>query len=268
MVPDWSDNTFHHYGVEGFEQVWNSNKFDYQGIMGQRALEQMLDALSCTNNSLVFQAGAFFGIYPLMASVLGCYGMAIEGNPAHIPFIEINAHMNNFGDRFVAVNAFLTKTASNLSVKWGKGQDQAGSCDASGSCVPALSIDSLMHKYFPSNPPVPVAIVDCEGTEQDVLLGAQATILRRQVAVWVVEVWFAKHDVRTAFPGIQLLVENGYSLYNVSLGGITMHDVVAMKDGYCKSGGARSTPSWCLMDVLAVRPDIERKVVDALRIAV
>lgn len=68
---------------------------------------------------------------------------------------------------------------------------------------------------------VELLVVDVEGHEQEALLGAKELIEGRKVRVFEVEVWLINHNNASAapkatgsYPGLDLLVENGYHLWS------------------------------------------------------
>lgn len=266
-TPDWADQRHPHIGADWYEQAWQSSRFNYaEKVCGQHCIEKILSVVPCTRDALVFQAGAHLGVFPFMGMALGCSGLSIEGNAIHVPFMKLNAYLNGFQDRFTVLNKIVgaEDNAQGLSFA---GQSIVSQDTSGAATVPMVKLDTIFKQYSASMP-VNLAIVDTEGHENNVLQGAGELIKSRRVAAWVIEVWYRQnsHDA-TALPGLQLLLDNGYILYDITLQpiGVSSADIKAMLGAYCAKPGPRSSSNFCLMDHLAVRKDLAEQVISALQ---
>ena len=87
--------------------------------------------------------------------------------------------------------------------------------------VPLTTLDAINDQYVKSGTfqqsQVAYVIIDVEGHEQEVLLGAKNLIMHRSVIGYQIEVW-TSHEKRGTikqFPGLQLLIDNGYRLFTL-----------------------------------------------------
>ena len=126
--------------------------------------------------------------------------------------------------------------------------------------TPMVTADSVVDQHVNSVGGSLVGMmIDVEGFEQEVLLGAAQTIRTLAPAFVVVEVWPVRDGVnKTVFPGLDMLAENGYKLV-AHPEGIIVPTVVSSAldprlhlDCYPECGNGRC----CLTEMVAVRHDV------------
>jgi FkbM family methyltransferase len=205
-------------GAAWYDQLWNKNKFG-----GYEYIDDIISVSPCENYDKIFiQIGAHLGIFPLVAAYRGCRAIAVEPMPAAINFTRISAKLNNWGeDKFIAINAvgsnksggFMLFDTRTMSVS-------ENSANMKRKLpIPMITLDALNDNYGStqgrSESSIKFVIVDVEGHEQEVLLGGKKLIEQRSVLVFEIEVWSVqpKTGLVRSFPGLELLVDNGYRLY-------------------------------------------------------
>jgi FkbM family methyltransferase len=262
-TPDW-ESSDHHPGAVWYRAAWETGRFNYLGICGQLCMQNLLSVLPCSEERLVFQAGSHLGVLVAMGAAAGCQGLTIEGNPVHPPFIQLTADINGWTNKFRVINAAVGEVDKAEGLKFGFGE-LAGPNEP-GVVVPMVALDSVFRKYYP-NASVNIGIIDVEGYEQNVLLGASQLLKEKRVAVWSIEVWFVKKGQRvTDFRGLQLLLDSGYMLYDDHAKKVGMKDLHAVPDTRmeCKQPNGRPTQN-CILEYLAVRQDLEQLLVPAFQ---
>lgn len=266
-TPDWEDKRHPHYGAEWYEQAWKTSRFNYdEKVCGQLCVERILEVVPCSKGSLMFQAGAHLGVFPFIGMALGCSGLSVEGNPVHIPFMQLNARLNGFQDHFTVVNAIVGEKDDTQGLSFA-GQSIAEHGTPGAVTVPMVKLDTVF-KAFSEDMHVSLGIIDTEGYENNVLQGAVQLVKSRRVAVWVIEVWYRQRGRNvSALPGLRLLLDNGYKLFDVNLNqiGASSADINKMLSTYCAKAGWRSGADGCLMDHVAIKEELAHKVVAALR---
>lgn len=184
----------------------------------------------------------------------------------HIPFMQLNARLNGFQDHFTVVNAIVGGKDDTEGLSFA-GQSIAEHGTPGAVMVPMVKLDTVF-KNFSEDMHVSLGIIDTEGYENNVLQGAVQLVKSRRVAVWVIEVWYRQRgrDV-AALPGLQLLLDKGYTLFDVDLNqiGASSAHINKMLSTYCAKAGWRSGAGGCLMDHVAVKEELTDKVVAALR---
>jgi hypothetical protein len=64
---------------------------------GESTLQANLQVIMpCNRNVWHIQIGAHLGIFPMLAVADGCSGIAVEGNPNHIPYMRFTNVINSF----------------------------------------------------------------------------------------------------------------------------------------------------------------------------
>lgn len=147
---------------------------------------EMLKSNGLASGGLVFDIGAHHGVLALMlADVVGSDGrvVAVEAEPHNARAAERNRDLND-ADNIVVLHA--AGAAESGSVRFTEGLN--GRVAPSGGrwgtvMVPAVTIDDLSKRY---GPPACV-VIDVEGFETSVLMGARQTIRDAQ-AMFLVEV--------------------------------------------------------------------------------
>ncbi len=205
-------------GTVWYNQLWDKNRFG-----GYKHVDDMISLSPCQNYDQIFvQFGAHLGIFPLVATYRGCRGIAVEPLPAAINFTRISAKLNNWGeDKFLAINAI--GTSKDGGFMW---FDVAGISVSETDVnlnrkvrVPVTTLDALNAKYGSkqgeSESSISFVIIDVSGYEEEVLLGGKKLIEGRSVLVFQIEVWTVRVTVGLvkSFPGLELLIKNGYRLY-------------------------------------------------------
>lgn len=178
-----------------------------------------------------------------MGMAAGCRGLAIEGNPIHPPFMKLNAQLNGFEDRFTVINSIVgdRHSASGMSFQ---GQSIVPPGTPGAVTVPVARLDSVFSQHYPDNITVNLGIIDTEGFEMKVLEGASGLVKSRRVAVWAIEVWYRSHYKNVSeLPGLQLLLANGYRLFDANLNeiGASAADIKRMLATYCTLRHARAS---------------------------
>jgi FkbM family methyltransferase len=266
-IPDWEPRgPDEHPGAVWYRQLWNSSRFNYLGLCQQLCIQNLLSVLPCSDNKLIFQAGSHLGVFVAMGAAAGCQALTIEGNPLHTPFIELTADLNGWTSRWRHINAAVGESEKPEGLKFGLGELSGNS--TAGVVVPMVSLDSVFLRYYPTAQ-VTIGIIDVESYEQKVLLGSSMLLKEQRVIVWVIELWFIKSgQAITDFSGIQLLLNAGYSIYDVDgvmVKKVDMNALLAYKDAspYCRQDDG-SLAKFCIRDYVAVRQDMEHKVLPAL----
>lgn len=208
-------------GAEWYDQLWSKNDFG-----GYRHVDDMIALSPCKQHDKIFiQIGAHLGIFPLVAAYRGCQGVAVEPMPAASNFSRISALLNNWGpDKFLAINAVGSRT--NGGFMWFDPRTisiSKNDTDLTGKLrIPVTTLDAVNEKYGNiqgrDQSRISFVIIDVEGHEQDVLLGAEKLIQQQSVIVFEIEVWTNQPTTGpvTSFPGLELLVSNGYRLYTLT----------------------------------------------------
>ncbi len=208
-------------GTAWYDRLWNTHKFD-----GYELIDDMISLSPCKNHDKIFvQVGAHLGTYPLLATYRGCQGIAVEGMPLAAKFIEISAEINNWkSNQFMVINAAGSDNPNGHV--WFNPQTISISADISDTTgqvrIPLITLDSLNTQYgvnqISGKSRIQFVIIDVEGHEQKVLLGAKNLIEERSVIVFQIEVWtrYSKTGVVSEYPGLQLLVKNNYRLFTTT----------------------------------------------------
>ncbi len=94
-----------------------------------------------------------------------------------------------------------------------------------------------------------MAVLDVEASDQDTLLGAAELIRQRRIPILQIEVWCTDAPgvaaCRTDFPGVQLLLDNGYVLRLTGLESVT-----SVAEECARRGNAGA------FDILAVKEEL------------
>lgn len=258
-------------GANWYEQLWS--KHDFGGV---QYIEEMLSVAPCHGREIFVQIGAHLGIFPLFAAHRGCRAIAVEGMPAATNFTKISAILNGWDEaKFVAINAAVSD--QNGHVFFDPKQIQIvmpRENDPNQSRlirVPMVTFDTIDRQYgrdaLTGESHIRHVVIDVEGYEQEVLLGAKELIASRSVRVFEIEVWTShrKKGNVTTFPGLQLLVDHGYHLYslvrNEELGykpcenlSIRLKDLPRLSEKSCRE---RKLPDGiCLQEIYALRSDV------------
>jgi FkbM family methyltransferase len=209
-------------GANWYDQIWDKNDFG-----GYKYIDEIISVSPCKDyNKIFIQIGAHLGIFPLVASYRGCLGIAVEPIPAATNFTRISAKLNNWGeDKFLAINAVGSSKDGGFMWFDPKGITVSGNDgNLTGKVrIPVTTLDALNDNYGyiqrQSESQIAFVMIDVEGFEQEVLLGAKRLIERRSVLIYQIEVWTVrlKTGLVTSFPGLQLLIDNGYQLYTTTI---------------------------------------------------
>ena len=208
-------------GAEWYNQVWEKNHFG-----GYEHVDAMISLSPCSNYDKIFlQVGAHLGVFPLVAAYRGCVGIGVEPIPAATHFARISAAVNNWNeDQFLMINAASSSRHGGFTWYDPKGIVlSADSANTAGKVqIPLVTVDAVNDQYGYSRQAkesrIAFVMIDVEGYEQDVLLGSKRLIEKKTVLVFQIEVWtqIASRGVVSSFPGLQLLVDNGYHLYTTT----------------------------------------------------
>lgn len=256
-------------GTSWYDPLWNN--YD---ISGFRNMDEMISLSPCRNNDKIFiQIGAHLGIYPLLAAYRGCRAIAVEPMPLAVTFTKISGILNGWNkDAFLPINAVGSHTSGGSL--WFDPRTISISVENNSTegklRIPVTTLDELNEKYGYANSQttsqISFVVIDVEGFEQDVLLGAKNLIEKRSVIAFEIEVWSAKPKFGpiTRFPGLDLLAKNGYRLYtyayNPSLDFKSCDEITdrlselpgIMNHSCIVSGLSADT---CLTEVFAIRSD-------------
>ena len=258
-------------GAKWYDQVWDKNRFG-----GYEYVDQIISVSPCQNSNKIFlQIGAHLGIFPLIATYRGCRGIAVEPIPAASQFTQISAKINNWGeDKFVAINAigsrndegFMWFDPKGIVVSNDDGENITGKVR-----IPKTTLDALNNKYGfngkENKSEISFVIIDVEGYEHEVLLGGQKLIEEQSVLIYQIEVWTnsKRTGIVKSFPGLELLINNGYRLYTTasnskmnfkSCDEITnrLTDITKIFNGTCRGQSQHNVN--CLSEVFAIRKDL------------
>lgn len=208
-------------GGNWYDQVWDKNDFG-----GYKLIDEMISLSPCHNYDKIFlQIGAHLGAFPLVAAYRGCFGLAVEPIPAATNFARISALLNNWSeDQFLIINA--AGSSQNGGFTWFDPKGISLSSDNETTFgkirIPFVTVDAMNQKYGfrkkENQSRIAFVVIDVEGHEDEVLLGSQKLIEQRSVLVYQIEVWtqIPKRGIIKSYPGLQLLVKNGYHLYTLS----------------------------------------------------
>jgi FkbM family methyltransferase len=134
----------------------------------------------CWNSMLLFDVGAHFGVFSLVAAHFGGRAVAVDPSPSAVRMIAVQADLNGLGDRIEIVRAAVGESAGSLNLlgsgvfsdgyfKVVRGRPQRELTE-----IPATTIDELSARFG-----VPSHIkVDVEGYEAAVLRGARKTLAK------------------------------------------------------------------------------------------
>jgi len=257
-------------GASWYDPIWNS--YDLPAF---KNADDIMSLSPCNGHDKVFiQIGAHLGIFPLVAAYRGCQGIAVEPMPAASNFSRITAMINNWGsERFLAINAIGSDTdGGNMWFDPSTISISTSETDLSRKIrVPVTTLDVLNDKYGMTSTDgqsrFAFVIIDVEGHEQTVLMGAKRLIEKRSVLAFEIEVWTkqASKGLITYFPGLQLLIDNGYRLYTTAANAgmpfnscdeITnrIADLPRIFNQSCVS--AKLPDTTCLGEVFAIRNDL------------
>lgn len=260
-------------GTSWYQTIWDKNDLD-----GVRFIDEILSISPCQQHpeQIFIQIGAHLGIFPLFAAYRGCRAIAVEGMPAASNFSKISALINGWEEsRFRAINAAVSHkngyvlfdiTKISMSLPTDKNKGHPGLVR-----VPMLTMDSIDQQYgrnrVTGKSDIAFVVIDVEGFEQEVLLGAKKLIKHRSVQVFQIEVWTSLQGKGKvlSFPGLELLTANGYKLFSpvlsVDAKAYTCEDLTNRLDELPQLFERRCqhdkvADGNCLAEILAVRPDV------------
>ena len=187
----------------------------------------MISLSPCDKYDKIFlQIGAHLCAFPLVAAYRGCFRIAVEPIPAATNFARISALLNNLSEEeFLVINAAGSNRNEGFTWFDPKGISLSSNNESTFGKVriPFVTIDGINQKYGLTNKQnqshIAFVMIDVEGYEQEVLLGSKYLIEQKSVLVYQIEVWtqIPEKGVIKSYPGLQLLVNNGYHLYTLSI---------------------------------------------------
>lgn len=208
-------------GGNWYDQVWEKNDFG-----GYQLIDEIISLSPCHNYDKIFlQIGAHLGAFPLVAAYRKCFALAVEPIPAATNFVRLSALLNNWSENeFVIINAAGSNENGGFTWFDPKGISLSSNNESTFGKVkiPFVTVDYLNEKYGYRNKQnqsdIAFVVIDVEGHEQEVLLGSQFLIQQRSVLVYQIEVWtqIPQRGLIKSYPGLQLLINNGYHLYTLS----------------------------------------------------
>ena len=208
-------------GANWYDQVCDKNDFG-----GYKLIDEIISLSPCHNYDKIFlQIGAHLGVFPLVAAYRGCHGIAVEPIPVATNFARLSGILNNWSeDQFSVINA--AGSSHNGGFTWfdPKGITLSSNNESTIGKVriPFATIDALNEIYGyrkgQKESRIAFIMIDVEGHEQEVLLGSEKLIKEKSVLVFQIEVWtqIPQRGVIHSYPGLQLLIDNGYQLYTLS----------------------------------------------------
>jgi len=203
-------------GASWYKSAWKSQSFECLDLY-----DHILDVIPCQGGretSWVIQVGAHLGIFPQQGATRGCQAISVEGSKIHIPLIQMTAALNGHVGRHHVIHAAGGSQAGELYF----GHDSVFSSlqevpltqRLTVERVPVIAVDDMVRNYTKPTDKINIMIIDVEGYENEVLLGAAVTIAARQIFFFNIEVWLRKNNVDISiFTGLELLEKAGYLLY-------------------------------------------------------
>ena len=179
-------------GTEWYENLWEKHN-----VPGFELIDQMIALSPCKNEDKTFvQIGAHLGIFPMVAGYRGCRAIAVEPILELTHYIKISARLQNWNeDKFLVINA-AGSDRSNGTILFDPAQITIAhnTSDTSGKIqVPLTTLDEInrqhKEKQIIGHSPIAFVVIDVEGHEQEVLLGAKQLLSEQTVLVFMVEVW-------------------------------------------------------------------------------
>lgn len=205
-------------GASWYDTVWDKNF-----LGGYKHVDEMISLPPCNNYDKIFlQVGAHLGAYPLVATYRKCFGFAVEPLTVATNFVRISAALNNWSeDKFKIINA--AGSNQNGGYTWfnpaGISMPKGNDTTEGKIRIPLVSVDALNDQYGfgegRKESRIAFVIIDVEWYEQEVLLGSRRLIENKSVLVFQIEIWTSTPEkgVINSFPGLQILIQNGYRLY-------------------------------------------------------
>eukprot|EP01041_Mallomonas_annulata_P012822 gene12822-27035_t len=258
-------------GANWYKRAWNEHTFD-----GVEFIDHVLDIIPCQPRSWVIQIGAHLGIFPQQGVARGCLGLSVEGSKEHIQAIQFTAAINNHQNKHFIVHAAGGEKDGDIYFVADKVYHNIKDIKYTSKTiiqhVKMITIDSLISNYIKPLDIINTLIIDVEGYENEVLLGANKTIASGIVKFFHIEVWLVKDGVRvTEFPGLALLEHYGYTIYigrtysilqsvkykyPKPLRSIILSHNLRLLNRICKTG-FEIHPKWCLFEVYALHPTVD-----------
>eukprot|EP01041_Mallomonas_annulata_P008770 gene8770-18140_t len=200
-------------GAEWYKTAWEGSTYECLDLY-----DHIIDLLPCNRNSWVIQIGAHLGIYPQLGASRGCSAISVEGNKVHIPLIQLTVELNHHQNIHHVVHA--AGGSQRGEIYFGKDHIYNSIKDIPPNNLQFLqrsnviTIDDLLENFTQPHSKVNIMIIDVEGYENNVLLGAKISIQSQRIMFFNIEVWIRNdgQDV-TDFSGLELLEQAGYKLY-------------------------------------------------------
>lgn len=169
---------------------WMSgNKEMQSGVFEQDETIEILNLLKDTD--IFINIGANIGYYCLHALNLNKYVIAIEPNDKNLKKLMLNVLFNKYDKN---IEIYQTAVGSKVGIQslWGSGtgaslkKGWAGNSEFHSNLVPINTIDNIIAGRF-ENKRI-LILVDVEGFEYEVLIGAREVCSRKNSPQWVMEI--------------------------------------------------------------------------------
>ena len=169
---------------------WMSGNKDMQsGVFEPDETIEILNLLKDTD--IFINIGANIGYYCLHALNLNKYVIAIEPNDKNLKKLMLNVLVNKY-DKNIEIYQSAVGSEIGIQSLWGSGtgaslkKGWAGNSEFYSNLVPINTIDNIIAGRF-ENKRI-LILVDVEGFEYEVLIGARGVCSRQNPPQWVMEI--------------------------------------------------------------------------------
>ena len=251
-------------GADWYKKAWEDHTFD-----GVDLIDHLIDVLPCNSNTWFIQIGAHLGIFPQLSASRSCQSVSVEGNPLHIPVIELTAILNGHQKRHHVVHAAGGSTKGEIFFSKDKAYSNFSDVPFKKDYnrVNLITVDDLVNKYTSISDEINIMIIDVEGYEKEVLSGAHEIISAKKVKFFEIEVWLIKKGVyETDTSQFEFLESQGYKLYigrAYSMRNTPNYVVPSpiraktLKSKKMRKRLCKNSPEWCIIELYAMRADID-----------
>ena len=175
-------------------------------------------------SDVVVNAGAHIGYYCLHALALGKRVVAFEPMPANSAVLCKNVFLNGWGNRAEVFKLALGE-AVGIEPMYGRGSGSslirgwAGFSSKLPTLVPVSTLDAVLGDRFKGQKVL--VLVDVEGGEHELLLGAKKLLDADPRPIWMVEIALFEHQPkergrnRNFLRTFELFWERGYGAYGI-----------------------------------------------------